>query len=182
MAERIRGAYATDSGMTCLWNPAAFEEVVDYDTWETQLLEDKDIRRHMNAGAFVPINIQADGVYEIEVRVGTAAAPAVISDRETKYLTVASEPYLFRSAGTLCVSGIEFVEHEPGDGVGVLALPEGDYAVTVHLVAWDDEPGLKKKDGSPKNEALPDFVALLNPAGSGETKYRTKVETFPPPG
>jgi hypothetical protein len=182
MAKRIRGTYMTNSGMTCLWNPAAFIDVMDYDTWEAELLEDEDIRRHIRAGAFVPINIQSDGVYEIEVRVGTAADPAVLSEREAKYEFVASEPYLFRSTGRLCVSGIECVEKKPADGVGVLAIPRGDYAVKVHLIGWDQEPGMKRKDGKPKKEALPDFVAVMNPKPKGKTKFRTKVETFPPPG
>ena len=38
---------ATDAGMFGLWAPAAFGDIVDYDTWESELLEDEDIVRHI---------------------------------------------------------------------------------------------------------------------------------------
>ena len=45
MGTFIGGVYATDAGMVCLWNPVAFAGVVDYDTWEPELCEDKEILR-----------------------------------------------------------------------------------------------------------------------------------------
>ena len=180
MADKLRGSYATDSGMHCIWDPASFSAIHDYDTWETELLADKDIRRHIQAGHFVPVNIQSDGVFNIEVRVGSAEEPSALSDREAEYLVVSSEPYLFASNGALCVSGIEHVEGQPSDTVGSLDLASGEYAVTVHLIGWDEEPGMVAEDGTPKPEALPDFVVLVNPL-AGDVSFRTEVETFDQP-
>ncbi len=181
-APRLRGTFITDSGMTCLWDPSAFADVRDYDSWEAKLLKDDDITRHIESGAFVPINIGSDGAYEIEVRVGAADNPAVLSAREAKYLVAESEPYLFRSTGRLCVSGIEHVDGKPGKNVGALSLPAGDYAVKLHLIGWDCEPGMTNDGGTPKEGALPDFVALVNPRPPGATGFRLKLQTFPSPG
>jgi len=167
--------------MHCLWNPTAFQAIEEYKSWENELLEDDSIRRHITTGHFVPINIHADGCFAIEVRVGTSAEPESLSERESKYLTVASEPYRFVSDGTLCISGIEAVHQEPDDSVGVLALAKGEFEVTVFLIGWDAEPGMQDPRGRPKKNALPDFVVLLNPKRGDKKKYRTEVETFPPP-
>lgn len=166
--------------MSGLWDPSAFADVQDYKSWEARLLEDKDIVRHIEAGSFVPINVGSDGAFEIEVRVGTGARPAVLSDRERKYLTVASEPYRFRSTGSLRVSGIEYVGRPPSREVGVLSLAAGEYVVTLHLIAWDKEPGMKDADGKPTSGALPDFVALVNPRSHDASTFRTSVRTFSP--
>ena len=55
------------------------------------------------------------------------------------------------------------------------------YAVTVYLIAWDDEPGMKDKAGRPKPGALTDFVVLANPKPKKAVRFRTKLETFDPP-
>lgn len=165
--------------MHCLWSDAAFSEVHDYDAWEKELLDDADIERHIRAGDFVPIYIHSDGVAEIEVRIGNVAVPAALSDREAKYLTVVSEAYLFRSRGSLCVSGIEDVSAEPDEATGIVTLPAGEYKATVSLLAWDEEPGMKDAQGNARPGALPDFLVLVNPRGK-ETNFRTSVETFPP--
>ena len=175
----LRQAFATDAGIHCLWNDTAFSGVNDYDTWEKELLDDADIERHIRAGDFVPLYIHSDGVVEIQVRVGSVEAPAVLSAREAKYLAVASEPYLFRSRGRLCVSGIEYVSAGPDESVGTTPLSVGDYAVTVALLAWDEEPDMRDAQGSPKSTALPDFLVLVNPQ-VGTEDFRTTVETFPP--
>jgi len=153
----------------------------DYDSWEKELLEEREIRRHIKAGDFVPIKINADGCFGCELRIGTSNTPVALTDREAKYCVVKSEPYLFVSSGTLCVSGIEHVHGTPDEPVGVLKVPKGRYAVTVHLIGWDDEPGMKDKQGNPKKGALPDFVVLVNSEVKADRKYRAKVETFAPP-
>lgn len=174
-----RGVYATGSGMHCLWDRKAFASVSDYDSWERELLQDQDIARHISAGALVPLNIGSDGAMAIEVRLGTSGAPAALSERETTYLIVRSEPFLFRSSGSIGVGGLESVEGAPRNGVGTVELPPGDYAATVHLIAWDEEPGMQTDDG-PAADALPDYVVLLQPA-EPSTKYRQKIETFERP-
>lgn len=171
-----RGVYPTGSGMHCLWDQAAFAAVTDYDSWERELLNDSDIIRHITAGHLVPLNIGSDGAMEVEVRLGSPAAPAALNDRETKYLIVGSQPYKLTSTSQVAVSGIEYVAAPPESDVGTFSLPAGDYAVTVHLIAWDEEPGMQTDDG-PAEGALPDYVVLINPATT-KSGFRTEVSTF----
>ena len=175
-----RGVYPTDAGMHCLWDQATFAKVRDYDSWASELLDDANIERHIRAGAFVPLNIGSDGAMEIEVRVGTAQAPAALSARESQYLIVRSEPYLLRTQGAVGISGIEHVAIPVADGAGDMAVPPGDYAVRVHLIAWDEEPGMQTDQG-PAAGALPDYVVLIDPVSNG-TSFRSAVSTFPTPG
>lgn len=171
-----RGTYATDAGMHCLWDQAAFQHVTDYDSWEKELLEDRDIERHIAAGHFVPLNLGDDGAMEVAVRVGSKTAPAVLDARESQYLIVGSKPYRLISSGTIGVSGLESVSVPVGRNVGSFALPPNEYAVTVHLMAWDEEPGMQTENG-PALGALPDYLVLINPSETG-TPYRTAVKTF----
>jgi hypothetical protein len=184
MDDKIRGLFSTASGMLALWEPGHFQQITDYLSWESELCEDEDILRHIQEGAFVPLNIQADGAFECEVRVGNVERPSAISSRELPYLTVSSEPYFFRSRGRLAISGLEHIGAEPGKAAAFLALGIGDWAVTVHLIEWTSEPGALGEDGKPTPSAMADFVVLLNPASPGAsagTQYRTKVNTFERP-
>ena len=174
----LKGVYGTDSGMLVIWRRDSFREVVDYDSWERELLDDSDIERHIRAGAITPINIHSDGAFACEVRFSTDHVPASLSERERRFLAVSSPPYKFHSTGELLISGIEYVEKEPGRNVGILKLPPGDYVTEVHLIAWDEEPDMKQKDGKPSALAMPDFVVLLNPAHSSGDGFRNSVETF----
>lgn len=93
----IAGVVATDAGMVGMWSRAAFMDVVDYDTWEMALLDDEDIAGHIAAGAFVPVNIGADGAFQVAARVGSTSAPVGPTDRERRYLVASSDPYVFIS-------------------------------------------------------------------------------------
>jgi len=174
-----RGLYPTASGMHCLWDQAAFTGVGDYDSWARELLDDADIGRHIAAGRLVPLNIGSDGAMEVEVRVGAPGAAAELTDREAKYLIVQSEPYRLRATGPAGVCGLEHVAVPPGPGVGMVPLPPGEYAVTAHLIAWDEEPGMQTDDG-PAPGALPDYLLLVNPAADG-MQFRAAVQTFESP-
>ncbi|MFD8597361.1 hypothetical protein ACFV1L_20390 [Kitasatospora sp. NPDC059646] len=88
--------------MLALWTPAAFSGVVDYDSWEPELLEDEDRLRHVRAGALVPIDVRSHG--------------------------------LCRSQGAACLSGTEAVSGRPLPDTVQLALADGEYAVTAHLI------------------------------------------------
>jgi hypothetical protein len=183
MPKELTGLFSTDAGMLCLWEPSAFAAVVDYETWEDQLCEDKDIRRHIKAGHFVPINTNQgiDGAFAVHVRVGRAAAPAKLTDRERTYLLAESQPYQFLSSGRLCVSALEDVAGTPGPKVSSVAAPAGRHAVTVCFIGWDEEPGMKDKKGRPKPGALPDFVVLVNPGDSKGPRFRTKIHALDTP-
>jgi hypothetical protein len=180
MINRLRKTLVTDSGMHCIWDPFYFSNISDYDSWEKNLLEDEDILQHIGRGMFVPINIHSDGAFEFEVRVGTSEAFQQLSERESKYLIISSEEYLFVSNGNLCISGIEYICNNPDEYTGRLAIDRGDYSVIVHLIGWDDEPGMREPDGTPKAEALPDFIVIMNPSHNGK-EYRIDLNTFPNP-
>jgi hypothetical protein len=179
MNASLRRVFATDSGMLALWEPQRFRGITDYDTWERELLEDADIRRNIQEGAFVPLNIHADGAYDCMIRTGTVSEPAALSDRELRYLALSSEPYLFRSKGTLAISGLEHIGGSPGEAASLVPLISGDWVATVVLIDWGQEPGARAQDGKPAKTALPDFTVLLNFPAGGEC-YRTKVNTFEP--
>lgn len=172
---------STDAGMLALWDPRRFTDIVDYDTWEPQLCEDEDVERHIRAGVFVPINIRCDGAYGVLVRIGSAGEPARLSERENRHRFVTSDAYLLHSSGEVRVSGIEAVGAEIWSGTIRRDLPEGRYAVVVHLIAWEDDPGSVNEDGTPSETALADFVVLIDPALPEQTEFRTAVETFDAP-
>ncbi|MFD5323494.1 hypothetical protein [Streptomyces sp. NPDC127092] len=171
----------TDAGMLVLWDSQRFEAVIDDDTWEDELLEDEDIVRHIQAGALVPLNVGGDGAFGVLVRSGTAAAPAGLTERETAHQLVASQPYLFVSRGRALVSGIEHVSGDASDGVIEHPVPEGRYAVVVHLIDWQAEAGSRDEAGRPVPGALPDFVVLINPVQPGQEVFRIVVRTFEAP-
>jgi hypothetical protein len=151
-----------------IWDRHYFESVVDYDTWSNELLDDDDIERHVTGGHFVPITNYSDGAFDFEVRIGDTGNPCELSDREREYLTESSDPYLFRAVGELNISGIEFVSATLDSNVGTLEIDAGTYTVTVHQIAWDEEPGAVDEEGNPSADALPDFLIIVNPSdGNG---------------
>jgi hypothetical protein len=151
---------------------------VDYDTWETELLEDADIRRHVAAGSAVPIYIGSDGAFQMVVRVGSGDIPPVLSEREARYEEVRSEPYLLVSDGVAYLTGIEYVIAGPVETGLTVPLPAGRWSVVVSLIAWEDEPGARNASGEPGPQALSDFVLLIAPEGEGPQSYRQSIETF----
>ncbi|MFJ3882928.1 hypothetical protein ACIPW5_36430 [Streptomyces sp. NPDC090077] len=179
--DEVTATVATDAGMLVLWDPQRFEAVVDYDTWEDELLEDEDIVRHIQAGSLVPLNAGGDGAFAVQIRSGTAAAPAALTERETAHQLVASQPYLFVSRGRALVGGIEDVSGDASDGVIEHPVPEGRYAVVVHLIDWQAEAGSQDAAGRPVPGALPDFVVLIDLAQPGQGAFRTAVNTFEAP-
>ncbi len=174
----MRKVVATGSGMFALWERSAFSSVVDYKTWESRLLDDSDVENEIAAGRLVPINIHGDSVSEIEVRVGTQANPALLSERESTYLTVSTPaPYLLRAQTVLHFGGIEHIHTDPVPETGSITVDAGEYQVQVHLIDWQQEPGMANPDGSPNDGALPDFVVILNPVGDPRPS-RITVNTF----
>ncbi|MYS20815.1 hypothetical protein GA0115240_123622 [Streptomyces sp. DvalAA-14] len=177
----VSATVATDAGMLVLWDPQRFKAVVDYDTWEDELLEDEDIVGHIEAGSLVPLNVGGDGAFGVLVRSGTAAAPATLTKRETAHQLGASQPYLFVSRGRALVGGIEYVSGAASSGVIERPVPEGRCAVVIHLIDWQAETGSQDETGRPVPGALPDFVVLINPAQPGHEAFRTAVNTFEAP-
>jgi hypothetical protein len=178
-SQMLRKTLQTDSGMFGVWEDNYFLNIIDYDSWEKELLEDSDILNKVKLGHLVPININSDGVFEFEIRVGDSAE---LSVREAKYKLVSSEPYLFRSQGSLNISGIEFIEKSKCESVGSLVILPDIYQVVIHLIAWDDEPNSKDLNGEPSKGALPDFVVLVKHCSESDfDSFRTKIESFDTP-
>jgi hypothetical protein len=167
---------STDAGMLALWNPRQFPTIVDYDSWERELLEDEAILRHVRAAHLVPINIGRDFAAGVTVRIEPLANPK-LSEREARYLFASSEPYLYLSDGELCLSGLEDIDRNP-DPTSVMAISPGRYQVTIHMFDWDMEPGAKDEAGRPTDQALPDFLVLVSPEPVPAPAYRAELETF----
>jgi hypothetical protein len=68
-----RGGIVTDAGFFALWDPAKFDEINDFDSWESEVFD--KLEDHEDAGAIVAFH-DADGAYQIAVRIGSPAAPA----------------------------------------------------------------------------------------------------------
>jgi hypothetical protein len=171
----------TDAGMLAVWNAKRFSAIRDYASWAKSLETDEAILRHLTEGYLVPINIGSDGVSAFTVRINRRTT-AQLTNREAKYVFISSEPYLFVSSGEMCLSGIEHISASPDTALANrMALEEGRYQVTVHLIAWDDEPGSRNENGAPAAHALPDFVILISPDTLPTPPYRMKLETFDRP-
>jgi hypothetical protein len=173
----ITGVMATDAGMGALWAAECFGGIVDYDTWESELLDDEDIVRHIASGALVPLNIGGDGAFQVLARVGEVSAPAQLTERERRYSVVTSEPYLLITTGNAVISGLEHVGAEANDGLRV-PLGAGRWSVTISLIDWKGEPGQADDAGRPAPTALADFVILIDPEGGVDRGYRTQAQTF----
>lgn len=180
MVETVSGVVTTDAGMCALWTPAAFDSITDYDAWERELLEDADISRHVRAGSVVPINIGSDGTFAVLVRTASGHKTVALTERETRFVMVSSQPYLFQTEGGAFVSGLEHICRDPGQPALPVRLSPGRWEVTVHLIDWEAEPGAKGPSGRPAPGALPDFLVLVNPASSTE-RFRQELATFDPP-
>jgi hypothetical protein len=165
----------TGSGSVALWDAASFAHVTDQAIWEGELIE-PDEAGHLTDGHLVPLNILCDGRFGVHVRFSAVAAPE-LSERETAYLERDSEPYLFRSNGTVHVTGVEYIgnyaDEEPPQA---FTLPAGEYAATVHMLNWEQEPGMVLDDGNAATGALPDFVVLVGPVTDQE--FRRDEVTF----
>lgn len=171
----ISRAVATSAGMCALWQPEHFAHVTDLDMWEDDVAEDAALVRHMERGAFVPLNVGGDGAFQIAVRGGLSGAE--LSDREARYVLVSSKPYLLDSHGSVALGGLESVGGALRQDSIVFPVEAGRYSVTVHLLDWKAEPGSLTPDGDPSPSALPDFLAVFSTTpGNGE--HRTRVNTF----
>ncbi|XVV10936.1 hypothetical protein ACQP2X_39780 [Actinoplanes sp. CA-131856] len=164
--------------MFALWQPEYFDGRAGVDQWDSLFTDDTAIADFVAEGVFVPINLGIDGGFQFVVKVGQGES--LISERESEYIAVSSEPYRFVSHGNGVLSRLELVGTRSDPEVHAIPLASGQYAVIVHLLDWEAEPGSSNEDGSPVPNALPDFIVELHP-DRGVSKFRTKVETFDRP-
>ena len=169
---RLVASLPTDSGMHGLWNPEAFKAVCDFDTWARNFVEERDIRRHIAAGAFVPIYVHSDGAPLIDVRVGSAQAPATYEPVAQARVERRSQPYLLVSSGMVGISGIEYINAYSDDGARFLKLPAGRWVAEILEV--EPQEGLDKELA----DKVPNFVVLLNPEPAQRPDYSQDVDTF----
>ena len=105
-------------------------------------------------------------------------SPASLTERESGYVMVSTPAaYWLRAQTLLHFGGIEHIHTDQGPETGAVDVPPGDYEVQVHLVDWQQEPGMTRPDGTPNDGALPDFIVVLNPA-VGQRPSRISVNTF----
>jgi hypothetical protein len=174
-AWEVTRAIRTSAGMFGLWQPEHFLGVTSLDAWEDEVSEDAALLRHIAAGAFVPINIGADGAFQFTVRGGLSSIG--LTEREGQYVLASSQPYLLISNGAVALGGLEAVGSYAGLEPVVLALDKGRYAVRVYLIDWKAEPGSSQPNGKPTTNALSDFVIEVTEE-VGTEAYRSSVQTF----
>jgi hypothetical protein len=167
----LTATLTTGSGMHLVWDRVHFAGVRDYPSWERELLDDQDIKRHISAGHVVPVNIQSDGAFVISVRADVGLLPG-LHPQEKGHVVAVSGSYRFECLGHVDVSGIEYVTDEPSPPlVASGGLQNGTYQATVHLLDWYDLPV--------RDESNPDFVVLIGPYDGGV--FRQSVTTFEGP-
>jgi len=155
---KLKKTLSTNSGMWSIWNYEFYKTIENYDDWSNFFEEDINIIEQIKNKKFVPVNINADGVFEFEVKYAEK-----LNERERKYLLVSSKPYIIENSGILKVSGIEFVKNEIKDINCIsLEIPKGTYSVVVHLIDWKAEPDVLNDKGFPTDKALPDFIIEIN--------------------
>lgn len=180
MREIYKGPLQTDAGMFGMWDYEYYDSIVTYRDWEKYFLQEKSILQQIDAARFVPINIQSDGGFGFEARLGDETGEATLTQREEKYLVVSSETYLIKINSMVCFSGIEHVNKKiDSSNVGKYNIGKGDYEVVIHLIDWVSEPGMQKKDLKPKKGALPDFVILIHQIKKLKRNYCKDINTFP---
>ncbi|MGW3522273.1 hypothetical protein [Streptomyces olivaceus] len=94
------------------------------------------------------------------------------------YLLVSSEPYLLFSDGELELGGLEGVGNYSGVEIVRISLGSGQYAITVHLLDWQAEPGSQGTDENLSPDALPDSIVEIFADSREPSCYRVKIETF----
>jgi hypothetical protein len=166
---------ATSAGMCALWDPEQFTHVIDLDTWEDEVAEDAALVRKMEQAVFVPLNAGGDGAFQVVIRGGQDNA--ALSERESRYVLVSSQPYLLGSRGTVELGGLESIGGGPDRNVIRIPVEAGRYSVVVHLIDWKAESGALTADGRPSENALPDFLVIFG-GESESASYRINVATF----
>ena len=170
-------AIYTGSGMWILWDYEQYKGIDSYDDWEPVFLEDEDIEKQIEIAKAVPINIHSDGCFQFRIKVNEE-----LDERESKYVCVKSEEYRLVTDGVIVLSGLENIYGNVTEDECIkVKVEKGGYSVTVYLIEWAAEPGMKKEDGSPMPDALPDFIVLIQDERTVGKEYRKAVDTFDEP-
>jgi hypothetical protein len=165
---------ATDSGMWGIWDYYTYSHIDSYEDWDKIFYENINIEKQIVQNTFVPINIRQDGSFEFQVKINDK-----LDNREEKYLLVKSKPYLFQTAGKIKLCGIEKIEKNIKENDCLtLDIEKGKYTINICLIQWDQEPNMRLENGTPKPNALPDFIVLINSVENENIEYNKNIETF----
>ncbi len=121
------------------------------------------VAREFLAGTLVAVETGADGGYTVRLTDGG------LSPREETYALAARVFRLRVRHGRLYVDGGDGLPYEgrldnPEDYPDRwITLADGAYQVTVHVLAWDEEPGALAAGGQSAADALPSYVAVFAP-------------------
>ncbi|MET8283563.1 hypothetical protein [Micromonospora sp. NPDC005174] len=164
--------------MFCLWQPEHFSSIVSQIDWEHRIAPESSVATYIEQGFLVPINLGVDGAFQFLVR--ARGGEFSLSERESRYVAVTSDPYLLIAHGSVVLGGLDAIGVDLDLEELTIPLAPGRHAVTIHLVDWSAEPGSMLEDGEPGANALPDFIVEIRPESSGVV-FRTSVETFDRP-
>ena len=168
-----KGIY-TGAGMWTLWDYNQYKDIMSYEEWEEHFLDNNTLKLEIESNKLVPIYLHTNGSYKFKIKINEN-----LDERENKYAFNKSDEYLFKTSEDAVLSGIEAITGDIRDHEGIrFKLDAGLYAVTIYLIAWDREPGMKDEDGYAKEEALPDIIVCLNKINDINRSFRTNISTF----
>lgn len=174
MSNPLKKNLGTSNGMWAIWDYESFKDVDSYQKWFELFCEDDDIAKLVEKNSLVPINLHFDGNYVFEVKVD-----GELTAKEKEYMATLSKEYFFHTEGKAYLSGIDRVFAEPDeDGAIVLDLPAGDYAISVALINWDEDPDAYLRNGQVSPLAMADFVVLIRSNAEADGDYKSGVDTF----
>jgi hypothetical protein len=168
-----RSTVFTQHGMLGLWDYNHFPMISDNDSWLQTMFNEESLLRQIGGGYFVPIRVDRDGDFDVEVR-----PQGGISDEELRYLRAASGAYVYRASTCVCFGGIEYVEGAPPTKTGYLDLDAGDYVATIFWLNWHKAPGALTERGMRSNDSLPDYIVLLRKSEGRLEKQALTADTF----
>jgi len=119
------------------------------------------IAREFSAGRLIAVGTGSDGGYTVRFTDGG------LSPREETYALDARVFRLRVRHGRLYVDGGDGLPYEgrldnPEDYPDRwITIADGTYQVTVHVLAWDEEPGALATGGQSTADALPSYVAVF---------------------
>ena len=171
--------FSTEKAALAVFDPEVLQGRVreSADWWHRQ---PQHVVEEVAEGQIGVFPIGRHGSYRTALRVGEGP-----NEAEQPYVVAAAEGH-----GLSVVSGRVFVgavERLPGDGMGqiisqipdtgeLLEVPEGNYAIVVHVLHWRDEDAFYDEDNEVLGHAPPDYLVELRPV-----EARLQVRSSPPP-
>jgi len=121
------------------------------------------VRKEFAAGALVAVETGSDGGYTVRCTDGS------LSEREGRYRVAVCTFRLRVRHGRLYLDGGDALpcaeaQDRPEDHPDRwIAVANGAYRVTVHAIAWYEDPDALNAHGAVADDALPDYVAVFAP-------------------